>query len=124
RARSFGEAFKLEMLKDGAQPDCDLAALHDVGRWSGIEIEDNGARTHDVTAERERRVQFDGGEIRNPDEGWKIVAKNVINVALIAVAPDGHGLHPVGSVLGGILFEERQFVDTVGIALEGERMIL
>ena len=51
----------------------------------------------------------------------QIVGQNVVDVAVVAFAPDGRGLDPVRPMLGGILFKEEFAVDSVGIALQGQR---
>src|ERR1700691_3340292 len=40
---------------------------------------------------------------------------------MVALAPDGRGLHPVGLMHGRVLFEEVVVIDAFGIALHGER---
>src|SRR6202451_1266372 len=66
-------------------------------------------------------MQFDGREIRDPNERGQIVRQNVIYVALVALAPDGYGLHPIWAVLGCVLLEEVLFVHALGIPLQGKR---
>ena len=66
-------------------------------------------------------MQFDGGQVRHPDHGRKIVGQNVIDVAAVAFAPDRRGLDPVRPMLGGILFEEELAVHSIGIAFERQR---
>ena len=51
----------------------------------------------------------------------QIVGQNVIDVALVALAPDGRGLYPVRPVRGGILLKKVLAVHPVGIALQGQR---
>src|SRR5207248_11070675 len=54
----------------------------------------------------------------------KIVAENVVHVALIALAPNGHGLYPIGAVFGRVLLKERRLIDAIGITLQRERLVL
>src|ERR1035441_920117 len=68
-------------------------------------------------------MKFDGGEIGYPNQAGEIVGQNIIDVSLIALAPDGNCLHPVGPVLGGVLLEETFLVNTPGVALEGQGMV-
>jgi len=44
-----------------------------------------------------------------------------VHGALVALAPDGGGLDPVGTMLGSVLLEEKFLVHAAGIALHGER---
>ena len=121
RAGGLGETLQAEVLKDFPQPHADLRALHDVGGWSGIEIEHHHGGTADIFCQRKRGMQFDGGQVRHPDHRAQIVGKNVVDRAPVALAPDGRGLHPVGPVRGGVLLEEILAVHAVGITLQGER---
>ena len=109
------------MLKDFPQPQSHLATLHNVGGRPGIEIEDHHRRASDVFRQRERRVQFDRGQIRQPHQRGQIVSENVMHGAAVSLAPDRSGLHPVGPVLWRILLVEKFFVHAVGITLAGER---
>src|ERR1700737_1474198 len=66
-------------------------------------------------------MQFNRCQVRDPYERGEIVSEKIVNGSLVALAPDGRGLHPVGAMLGGILFEKIFLVDSPGIALHGER---
>ena len=68
RAGSLGKALKSETLENLTQPKRNLAALHDVGRWPWIKIENDHRWTGDLLCERERRMQFDRGEICKPHQ--------------------------------------------------------
>ena len=59
------------------------------------------------------------GQIRQPDQRSQIVGQNVMDGALVSIAPDGRRLHPVGPVLRRILLIEKFLVHAVGIALAG-----
>ena len=111
------------MLKNCAKPDRDLTALNDVGRRARVEVKDHRSRTHDVLPERERWMQFDRAQVRHPDQSRQVVTKNVINIALVALAPDGNCLHPIRAMFGGVLFKKRRFVHAIGITLQRERLI-
>src|SRR5258708_26169113 len=115
---SLGETPQLEVFKDGAQPDRDLAALNDVRGWSWVEIEHHHPRTRNISGQRERRVQLDSGQIGDPNQRGQIVHENVIHIALIAFAPYGYRLYPVGTVLRGILFEEELLIHAARVSLE------
>ena len=57
-------------------------------------------------ASEKRRMQFDAGQIRDPHQRRQIVRQNVIDVAMVAFAPDRRRLHPVRPMFGGILLEK------------------
>src|SRR5215467_15630808 len=101
------------MLENRAQPERDLATLDDVRGRTGVEIEDDRSRAQDFIRVRKRGVQLDRAQVRDPDQGGEIIAKNVIDVALIALAPDGRGLYPIGTMFSGIFFKKRFFVDAI-----------
>src|SRR6267142_5218468 len=109
------------MVEDRADPESYLRALHDGGRWSGIEIEDDHGWLLDVRRQRERRMQLQRRQICNPDQRGQIVGENVIHGALVALAPDGCGLHPIGTMLGRALLKKILVIHAFGIALHGQR---
>ena len=72
--------------------------------------------------QRERWVQFNRGQVRDPHQRRQIVGQKVVDGAVVALAPDGRGLHPVGAMHGRVLLEEKFLVSRrLGIALHGER---
>src|SRR5579872_3026891 len=107
------------MLENLSQPHANLTALDDVRRSSGIKIENHAAWRANVLRQRQRWVEFDGGEICDPNKCRQIVCQNVIYGALVPFAPDGRCLYPIRPVLGGIFFKEKFLVDSSGIALQG-----
>src|SRR5581483_2999714 len=123
RSGCLREAFEFEVFEDGAKPDRDLTALDDVRGRAGIKVEHDGARAHDVLRQGERWMQFNRSEIRHPNHSWKVVAEDVVHIPLIAVAPNGNSLHPIGPVFRSILLEEWRLVYAVRVALERERVI-
>ena len=122
RPRGLGKTLQVEVLENRAQPDCDLAALHDVRGRAGVEIENHHSRTFNIVRERKRRMQFDGGQVSDPDQRRQIVSENVIDIALVAFAPNGRGLYPIGAMLGSILFEERHLINAVWISFQCQRL--
>ena len=68
-------------------------------------------------------MQLEGREVCHPDQRGQVIGQNVIHVALVAIAPDGRRLHPVGPVLRCVLLEEEFLVDAHGIPLHGERLV-
>ena len=66
-------------------------------------------------------MQFDRRQIRQPDQRRQIVGQNVMDGAMVSLAPDRSSLHPVRPMLRRILLVEKFFVHAVGIALAGER---
>src|SRR6266566_10154202 len=103
------------MIENRAQPNCDLTALDDICWWARVKIKDHGSRTENVARQRKRRMKFDGGKIRNPDQRRQIVCENVIHVALISFAPNRCRLYPVRAVFSSVLFEEGQLVNAIRI---------
>ena len=49
---------------------------------------------------RERRVQFDVGQISGPDQGGQVLHEAILHFAFVVFAPDFRRLHPVGRCEG------------------------
>jgi len=65
-------------------------------------------------------VQLEVGEIRRPHERRLAVELAVVDVLAVA-APQRGGLDPAGTVLGARLLVKEAALDSVGVALEGDR---
>ena len=80
-ARRLGEALEAEPVEQRADPDGDAAAVDDVRRGAGVEVEDHHRRAIDVLRQRERGVQLEIGEVRGPGQRGQVVGEAVIDVA-------------------------------------------
>src|ERR1700690_3665188 len=68
-------------------------------------------------------MKLDGREIGDPDKSREVVGENVVDVTLIALAPDGHSFHPLGPVLGGVLLKKELLINAARVAFEGQRIV-
>ena len=118
---SLRKALESEFGEHVADPDSDLAALHDVGGSARIEIEDYVGRPQHIGGFRERCMEFDIREIRRPNERRKVLCETVIHPLIVAGTPDLRGVDPVGTVRRTVLLIEVHSIDAVRIALQGER---
>src|SRR6266852_5203966 len=120
RAGGLGKTLHPEVVEDRTHPEADLRTLHDIGGWPGIEVEDHHGGRFDVRCERKRRMQLQRGQVGNPNQRWKIVRKNVIDGAAVALAPDRCRLYAIGTMHGRVLLEEVWMVHAFWITLHGE----
>src|ERR1019366_429589 len=121
RAGCFRKTLQPEVIENLAHPEANLRALHNVRRRSRVKIKNDRGRRPNVGGERERRMQFNRRQVRDPHQRGQIVGENEIDGAVVALAPDGRGLHPVRAMHGSVLFEEIFLVYSFRIALHGER---
>ncbi len=105
-ARRLGERLEAEVLEHRLDREADTAAVEDVGGRAGVEVEDQAGGALDVLGERERRVQLQRRQLRQPDQRGEVVADDEVQQAL---APElqRRRVHPVGRVRGGALLVER-----------------
>ena len=68
-------------------------------------------------------MQLNRSQVRDPNQRRQVIAENVIHVTLIALAPDGYGLHPIRAMFGRILFEKRRLIDAIGVPLQREWLV-
>src|SRR6267154_2222534 len=66
-------------------------------------------------------MQLQRCQVRNPHECGQVVGENVIDGALVAFAPDGRGLDPIGTMLGRVLLKKILVIHAFGISLHGQR---
>src|SRR6202035_4647583 len=66
--RGFRKTLQSEMLEDFAKPQSHLAALDDIRRRPWIEIKHHHRRTGNIFAYRERRMQFNRGQVPQPHQ--------------------------------------------------------
>ena len=66
-------------------------------------------------------MQFERGQICQPDQRRQIIAQHVVNITPVVAAPDRGRLHPIGFVHGGVLLEKGLAVHAIGITLARER---
>ena len=86
----------------------------------GIEVEGEHGRHLDPGCLRERRVQLQRGELREPDQRGLVVDQGEVDRAG-PVGEHGRRLHPLRAVLGAALLEEVEALDPVGVALQRGR---
>jgi hypothetical protein len=73
-----------------------------------------------VGGERERRVQLEVGEVREPDQAREVADRAEADLPA-ALARQDRRLDPVGPVRGAFLLEEMLALDAVGIAFQRQR---
>ena len=66
-------------------------------------------------------MKLERRELSHPDERRAVVADAVVDLALVAPAPDRRRLDPVGAVLRAALLVEVLLRDAVGVALQRHR---
>jgi hypothetical protein len=121
RARRLREALQAQLRERLAQHERHLAALAQAGPGPRIEVERHHARPVDVVHERQRRVQLEVGQVREPDQRREVVAD--AEVDRLRAQLDRLRAHPLRAVRGTLLLVEVPALDAVGIALEGERAV-
>ena len=63
-------------------------------------------------------MQLDRGEVRDPDQRRQVLDHAIVDLAVVAVAPHGRGVNPLGAMAWALLFVEVLALDTVWVALE------
>src|SRR5581483_1011927 len=70
--RHLNKGFQLATVQPSLQMKCDLSAGEDVGRRTGIEIEDDGPGLLELRRGVQKRMQFEAGDIGAPDKRREI----------------------------------------------------
>lgn len=120
RPGSFGEAFEFESVELRFEPLRDLGALENVGRWPGVEIENDHRRTFDILSFGEKGMKFEVSEVRSPDNGRQIVGHAIMNLGIMTLGPDSRGLYPFRPIRRAAFFVEKPPGDAVRVAFERE----
>ena len=87
RARGLGEALDVEVAEQVAQAQRHPAAVDDVGRRPGVEVEGEHGRPRRRPGQRERGVQLDRRQLRHPDQGRPAVADAEVDLAGVRPGP-------------------------------------
>ena len=69
------------------------------------EIEHDHLRAIDIFGKRQRRMQFDRGQVRHPHQGREIVGQNIVHIAIVALAQICYQLFECQLVLEALPYE-------------------
>jgi hypothetical protein len=121
RPRRLREALEAEPPERVTEDAGHLAALGEATARARVEVERHERRSLHVRDLRQRRVQLEVGQVREPDDRRQVVADAEVDELRAhrhSLAPD-----PIGSMGRTLLLVEVPALDTVGIALERQRAI-
>ena len=90
-AGGLGKAAQAQAGERVAHPEPDLAALDDVGRFAGIEIEDDARGMRHGRGAGERGMQLQRRQVGGPHQSGEVLDDAVFHPAVVAFAPDGGG---------------------------------
>ena len=124
RPRRLGVALEPVAGRRSRSISADPAALDDRRRRPRVEVEHHRRRPSHVACQRQRGVQLEVGQVRDPEQRGQVVHRQEVDVAAVAALLDCHGPHPVRPVLGRILLVEELAVHAVRVALHGQRPAL
>jgi hypothetical protein len=119
-------------LEIGAEPALlqaipDGAGDHDhpveVERRLGVDVDEEEVGGPVRAGAGERRMELEGREIREPDEGVGIVAEDEVDVLARGLGPVGEGLDERRRDGRRVLREESLAPDAAGEAAEGQRPV-
>src|SRR2546427_8619051 len=111
------------LCKKIAEHEPDAAAFDDRRGRSGVEIEYERAGLGQLVGVRERGVELEGCNLREPDQSGQVLAEAVIHVAVVAPAPHRCRLHPWWPVRVALLLVEELAVNPVRVALQRQGMV-
>src|SRR5579864_6164649 len=106
------------------QQECDFSAISDIGAFARIEIEDDCGGRIDGGRAMKKRVNFQTGQVRAPNQRREVINQEVPDGRSAATPWHGKGPYPFGLERRCILCIKKLAVDTVGIALERDRQVL
>ena len=117
----FGEALQAELAERVAQEKRDLAALEQAARRRpGSRSKTIIVGRRIVVGLRERGVQLEVGQVREPDERRQVVGEQ----KSISLSPAvTRGRHPVRAVRRALLLVEVLALDAVRVALQRQRPV-
>jgi hypothetical protein len=126
-ARGLGQRREALGLQQRPQVLGHPAAVHDVGRRTGVQVEDQQVGLAEFGHPPLRYVQFQAGQVGGPNERGQVVHHQVGHRAgapsARAFRGDPGGADPVRPVFGDVLLEEGLAADALGIALQGQRPV-